>query len=165
MGKPDFGQYVAFITFMPPNLSDPRQRDADIDLYVSRDPKLMDLDPDVLDEAFRSTDRGGSEYITFEDAKVSNDEVFYIGVKSEDQMAAEFGLVGLSSSTPFGGFNNDGNLNMMPLPGVSRSPARYMASKTRLACSSEAMMRTTSFCSSIVTPMRPILSRTPVPRA
>ena len=116
--KPDFGQYVAFITFMPPNLSDPRQRDADIDLYVSRDPKLMDLDPDVLDEAFRSTDRGGSEYITFEDAKVGKDEVFYIGVKSEDQMAAEFGLVGLSSSTPFGGLNNDGNLNMMPLPGI-----------------------------------------------
>ena len=78
----------------------------------------MDLDPDVLDEVFRSTDRGGSEYITFEDAKVGKDEVFYIGVKSEDQMAAEFGLVGLSSSTPFGGFNNDGNLNMMPLPGI-----------------------------------------------
>ena len=116
--EPDFGQYVAFITFMPPNLSNPRQREADIDLYVSRDPKLMDLDPDVLDEAFRSTDRGGSEYITFEDAKVGKDEVFYIGVKSEDQMAAEFGLVGLSSSTPFGGFGNGGNLNMMPLPGV-----------------------------------------------
>ena len=62
--KPDFGQYGACITFMPPNLSDPRQRDADIDLYVSRDPKLMDLDPDVLDEAFRSTDRGGSEYLS-----------------------------------------------------------------------------------------------------
>ena len=116
--EPDFGQYVAFITFMPPNLSDPRQREADIDLYVSRDPNLTNLEPAVLDAAFRSTDRGGSEYITFDDAKVGKDEVFYIGVKSEDQMAAEFGLVGLSSSSPFGGFNNGGNLNMMPLPGI-----------------------------------------------
>ena len=31
--KPDFGQYVAFITFMPPNLSTPR-RWLDVDLYV-----------------------------------------------------------------------------------------------------------------------------------
>ena len=36
-------------------------------------------------------------------------------------MAAEFGLVGLSSSGPFGGFNNGGNLNMMPLPGLFRT--------------------------------------------
>lgn len=116
--EPDFGQYVAFITFMPPNLSTPRQREADIDLYVSRDSNLTNLEPAVLDAAFRSTERGGSEYVTFEDAKVGKDEVFYIGVKSEDQMAAEFGLVGLSSSSPFGGFDNGGNLNMMPLPGV-----------------------------------------------
>ena len=62
--------------------------------------------------------RQGSEYITFDDAKVGKDEVFYIGVKSEDQMAAEFGIVGLSSSSPFGGLDNGGRLNMMPLPGV-----------------------------------------------
>jgi len=116
--EPDFGQYVAFITFMPPNLSNPRHREADIDLYVSRDRNLTNLEPAALDAAFRSTDRGGSEYITFEDAKVAKDEVFYIGVKSEDQMAAEFGLIGLSSSSPFGGFDNGGNLNMMPLPGI-----------------------------------------------
>ena len=116
--EPDFGKYVAFITFMPPNLSAPRQREADIDLYVSRDPKLTTLDPNVLGTAFKSTSRAGSEYITFDDAKVGKDEVFYIGVKSEDQMAAEFGIVGLSSSSPFGGLDNGGRLNMMPLPGV-----------------------------------------------
>ena len=114
----DFGKYVAFITFMPPNLSAPRQREADIDLYVSRDPKITTLDPAVLGAAFKSTGRAGSEYITFDDAKVGKDEVFYIGVKSEDQMAAEFGIVGLSSSSPFGGLDNGGRLNMMPLPGV-----------------------------------------------
>ena len=116
--EPDFGKYVAFITFMPPNLSAPRQREADIDLYVSRDPKITTLDPNVLGDAFKSTSRAGSEYITFDDAKVGKDEVFYIGVKSEDQMGAEFGIVGLSSSSPFGGMDNGGRLNMMPLPGV-----------------------------------------------
>ena len=114
----DFGQYVAFITFMPPNLSMPRHREADIDLYVSRDSGITTLEPSVLDAAFKSTGRAGSEYITFDDAKVGEDEVFYIGVKSEDQMGAEFGIVGLSSSSPFGGFDNGGKLNMMPLPGV-----------------------------------------------
>ncbi|MEO1862497.1 MAG: S8 family serine peptidase, partial [Verrucomicrobiia bacterium] len=95
--QPSFGRHVAFITFMSPNLSTPRHREADIDLYVSRDSNLTNLEPAVLDAAFRSTGRGGTEYITFDDAKVGKDEVFYIGVKSEDQMAAEFGLVGLST--------------------------------------------------------------------
>ena len=89
--KPSFGRHVAFITFMSPNLSTPRHREADIDLYVSRDSNLTNLASAVLDAAFRSTGRGGTEYITFDDAKVDKSEVFYIGVKSEDQMAAEFG--------------------------------------------------------------------------
>jgi hypothetical protein len=65
--------------------------------------------------AFRSTGRGGTEYITFDDAKVDKSEVFYIGVKSEDQMAAEFGLVGLSTDNA-NGFMDEGNLLMMPMP-------------------------------------------------
>ena len=108
---------MAFITFMSPNLSTPRHREADIDLYVSRDSNLTNLEPAVLDAAFRSTGRGGTEYITFDDAKVGKDEVFYIGVKSEDQMAAEFGLVGLSTDNA-NGFTDEGNLLMMPMPAI-----------------------------------------------
>ena len=115
--KPSFGRHVAFITFMSPNLSTPRHREADIDLYVSRDANLTNLEPAVLDAAFRSTGRGGTEYITFDDARVAKDEVFYIGVKSEDQMAAEFGLVGLSTDNA-SGFMDDGNLLMMPMPAI-----------------------------------------------
>ena len=102
---------------MSPNLSTPRYREADIDLYVSRDSNLTNLEPAVLDAAFRSTGRGGTEYITFDDAKVGKDEVFYIGVKSEDQMAAEFGLVGLSTDNA-NGFMDNGNLLMMPMPAI-----------------------------------------------
>ncbi len=115
--QPSFGRHVAFITFMSPNLSTPRHREADIDLYVSRDSNLTNLEPAVLDAAFRSTGRGGTEYITFDDAKVGKDEVFYIGVKSEDQMAAEFGLVGLSTDNA-NGFMDNGNLLMMPMPAI-----------------------------------------------
>ena len=115
--QPSFGRHVAFITFMSPNLSTPRYREADIDLYVSRDSNLTNLEPAVLDAAFRSTGRGGTEYITFDDAKVGKDEVFYIGVKSEDQMAAEFGLVGLSTDNA-NGFMDEGNLLMMPMPAI-----------------------------------------------
>ena len=115
--KPSFGKHVAFITFMSPNLSTPRYREADIDMYVSRDANLTNLEPAVLDAAFRSTGRGGTEYIIFDDAKVGKDEVFYIGVKSEDQMAAEFGLVGLSTDNA-NGFMDNGNLLMMPMPGI-----------------------------------------------
>ena len=118
VNKQSFGKHVAFITFMSPNLSTPRHRDADVDLYVSRDSNLTNLEPAVLDAAFRSTDRGGTEYVIFDDAKVGKDEVFYIGVKSEDQMAAEFGLVGLSTDNANGFLDDDGNIYMLPLPAV-----------------------------------------------
>ena len=116
--QPSFGKHVAFITFMPPNLSSPRHREADIDLYVSRDSNLTNLEPAVLDAAFRSTERGGTEFITFDDAKVDESEVFYIAVKSEDQMAAEYGLVGLSTDNANGFSDDDGNIYMLPIPAV-----------------------------------------------
>ena len=45
------GSNVAFITFLPPDLSRPRNLDADIDLYVSRDPALLNLDGAAITEA------------------------------------------------------------------------------------------------------------------
>jgi len=48
------GSNVAFITFLPPDLSRSRNLDADIDLYVSRDPKLLGLDTAAITNAFKS---------------------------------------------------------------------------------------------------------------
>jgi subtilisin-like proprotein convertase family protein len=106
------GSNVAFVTFRPPNLSGsrhvpfnlltevaPRNVDADIDLYVSRDPLLLNLDPAALAAAARSTNRGGTEFVVFNDGVP--DEVFYVGVKSEDHQGAEFSLLGLSTDEPF----------------------------------------------------------------
>jgi subtilisin-like proprotein convertase family protein len=95
------GSNVAFVTFAPPNLSISRTLEADIDLYVSKDPGLTNLNPAALASAFKSTNEGGTEFITFTNAVVSADEVYYIGVKSEDQQAAEFSLMGVSSDQPF----------------------------------------------------------------
>src|SRR6185295_10644181 len=42
--------YLAFATFLPPNLSLPRTNDADIDMFVSMNPGLTNLDPAVLND-------------------------------------------------------------------------------------------------------------------
>ena len=117
-GETNFGPYVAFITFTPPNLSQQRTvGEADIDLFVARGgaaPGLTNLDPAVLAGTIRSLDRGGTELVAFEDATIG--EVFYIGVKSEDQMSAEYGIIGLSSLEPFGNLLPDGSYQMRGLP-------------------------------------------------
>ncbi|MBI3191740.1 MAG: proprotein convertase P-domain-containing protein, partial [Pedosphaera parvula] len=95
------GTNVAFVTFLPPDLARPRTLEADIDLYVSRDPNLTNLVPAVVAAADKSITRGGTELVVYTNAPVGPDAVFYIGVKSEDQQAAEYAFVGLSSNVPF----------------------------------------------------------------
>ncbi|MEM3170696.1 MAG: S8 family serine peptidase, partial [Candidatus Nitrosotenuis sp.] len=96
------GTNVAFVTFLPPQISRPRQSlEADVDLYVSSEAALLDLDPGVLQRAFKSTRRGGTEAVVFTNAPVGPEAVFYLGVKSEDQQGGEYALVGLSTTVPF----------------------------------------------------------------
>lgn len=107
------GTNVAFITFLPPNLSKSRNLESDIDLYVSRDPRLRDLDPTVLDSAWKSIGRGGTELVVFTNAAL--DEIFHIGVRAEDQQGGEYGLIGISSDSPFER-NVDGNPVLQGFP-------------------------------------------------
>ncbi|MGN6384719.1 MAG: S8 family serine peptidase, partial [Verrucomicrobiota bacterium] len=95
------GSNVAFVTFDPPNLARPRNLEADIDLYVSKDPGLTNLEPAALASAFKSTERGGTEMVVFTNATVGAGSIYYVAVKSEDQQAAEFSLIGISSDVPF----------------------------------------------------------------
>ncbi len=122
---PDFvgitnGSNVAFITFSPPNLSKPRLKEADIDLYVSKDPQLTNLAPATIDAAFRSTLPGGTEQVVFTNSVLG--DVYYIGVKAEDQQAAEFGFVALSSNSPFDEDDENGNRIVHGLPVNIRIP-------------------------------------------
>lgn len=117
------GSNVAFVTFFPPNLGRSRAPEgslpeADLDLYVSRDPGLTNLVPSVLTNAFRSTLRGGSETILFTNSPVTG-EVYYAAVKSEDQQAVEYSFVVLSSEQPFGALRPDGNIGIRGIPLIS----------------------------------------------
>jgi subtilisin family serine protease/subtilisin-like proprotein convertase family protein len=79
------------------------RRYADIDLYVSQNPALTNLDPVVVGTAFQSrtrNDLSGDEYVIFDDSQEG--DVYYIGVKSEDQQAAQFEFWGIFSLFPLG---------------------------------------------------------------
>ncbi|MHB8522661.1 MAG: S8 family serine peptidase, partial [Limisphaerales bacterium] len=106
-GEAAFATNVAFVTFQPPDLARPRNVEADLDLYASRDPALITLDPAAVAAAQQSLGRGGTEVVFFTNA--APDETFYVGVKSEDQQGGEFGLIGLSSLAPFDQQNPDGS--------------------------------------------------------
>ncbi len=97
---------VAFATFLPPNLSAPRNTDADLDMYVSTNPKLLQLDKLAVYQAFKSVGRGGTEtFVTNSLAKV-----WYIGIKSEDQQAADFGFYAVAQQAPFSVQNPNGSV-------------------------------------------------------
>jgi len=93
------GSNVAFVTFNSANLARPRGSEADIDLYVSKDSRLTNLHPVAVNNAFKSLERGGTETVVFTNAQL--DEVYYVGVKAEDQQASEYSLIGVSSDLPF----------------------------------------------------------------
>ncbi|MGA2853708.1 MAG: LamG-like jellyroll fold domain-containing protein, partial [Verrucomicrobiota bacterium] len=113
---------AAFIIFSPPTLSIPRMGvfagsvtnatmpQANIDLYVSTDPNLLLFHSDVISNCINEIDngasvnnaslaRGGAKFIVYSNSAPG--EVYYIGVKSEDQMAAEYTFLAVFSQTPF----------------------------------------------------------------
>jgi hypothetical protein len=112
-GPADFTN-AAFITFDPDTLSIPRmgvfanpagnnagsygnvtRPEADIDLYVSSDPTLTNLNPVAISNADKSVGRGGTEFVYYTDSAPG--KVYYVGVYSEDQQAAEYGFIPLSA--------------------------------------------------------------------
>ena len=105
------GSNVAFVVFpsLPDaNLSRTRTNGPDLDLYVSRDPGLLTLDPVVVAGAAKSRNRDATELLTFTNVPLGDDVVFYVGVKSEDQQAGEFAFIGLSTDQPFTSFDENG---------------------------------------------------------
>jgi subtilisin-like proprotein convertase family protein len=105
---------VVILTFLPPNLSLPRNREADIDMFVAgsgRVPNASNLtnrDDNVINASLRSVGRGGTEFVYLNNAQAG--EVFYIGIKSEDQQAANFSIYAESRNGPFSSRDGDGNI-------------------------------------------------------
>ena len=127
---------AAFLTFLPPTLSIPREGvyattddnstrpEADIDLYVAppsipNNYALTNLDPGVIASSFKSLGRGGTETIVLSNATPG---VYYLGVKSEDQMAAEYGLIGIFSKNPFGTTDQNGDQSIIGFPAPAPIP-------------------------------------------
>jgi subtilisin-like proprotein convertase family protein len=111
---------AAFATFIPQNLAPSRmgatnlnspevptnavRPEADIDLYVSTDAGLTNLVPAVVQAASNSLTRGGTEVIVLTNAVPGT--TYYVGVKSEDQEAAEYAFLGIFSQFAFSTMDN-----------------------------------------------------------
>jgi subtilisin-like proprotein convertase family protein len=110
---------AAFLTFLPVNLSLPRlgvnqtnldnatREEADIDLYVSTNPALTNLDAAALAAADKALSRRGTHTLVYNNA--APDAVYYVGVMAEDQEAAEYAFMGVFSLLPFGQQDQSGN--------------------------------------------------------
>ena len=119
------GPNVAFVTFLPPNLARPRNFEADVDLYVSMNPGLTNVDADVINGAIQGNNNagtgvsrgpGGTEAVILTNQNTGNDQIYYIGVKSEDHQGGEYAIVGISQNEPFEELNNGQHvLNGVPL--------------------------------------------------
>ena len=127
---------AAFLTFAPINLSVPRmglfaasvdnavRPEADIDIYVapptiSNNYALTNLDPAVLELAGKAFKRGGTEMIVYSNAVPG---AYYIGIKAEDQMAAQYTIMGVFSRLPFGSSDANGNLSLVGIPTLQAIP-------------------------------------------
>lgn len=129
---------VAFITFDPSTLSIPRmgvyeeanpanatRPEADIDLYVSTDPGLTNLNPTTISNCLAGTvnsgvslGQEGTEFVYFTNS--THGEVYYVGVKSEDHEGSEYAFLPVFTSTPFSQLNQNGdeivNGLLLPMP-------------------------------------------------
>jgi hypothetical protein len=112
---------VAFVVFDPVNLGVPIEgvreeanpangvrASADADLYVSTDPTLTNLNPAAVNAAYQSVSRTGTQKVLLSNQPAG--QVYYIGVKAEDQEGAQFGFVGVALTNSFGQVDSNGNV-------------------------------------------------------
>jgi subtilisin family serine protease/subtilisin-like proprotein convertase family protein len=139
---------LAFATFAPPTLSVPRpglpsgdlsnhfRVEADIDLYVSQDSALTNLDVAAISGASKSLGRGGSESLVFTNALPG---AYYIGVKCETQQGAEYEFLAVAGEEPFCESVNDAGLRLRAFPVPNEIPAAgaYSPGLTRLLAIAE----------------------------
>ncbi|MGD0251350.1 MAG: S8 family serine peptidase [Verrucomicrobiota bacterium] len=122
---------AGFITFLPDTLSVPRMGvfadnagnattpSADVDLYVTTDPTLTNLNPMAIANCVNGTQvglsaggvfngaslsRGGTEFVV--DTNSLPGEVYYVGVQSERQVASEYDFLSIFTATPFSTMQN-----------------------------------------------------------
>ena len=89
-----------------------------MDLYVGQDPTLTNLNPAAIFNASKSVSRTGTQKVLLTNS--SPGQVYYIGVKAEDQQGGQYGFVGTVSLTnSFNQTDTNGNTILTvltPLP-------------------------------------------------
>ena len=116
--------FLTFLSQPPPQFptgTNPLAKtDIDIDLYVSRDPGLTNLDPAAIQQADVSLSRGGSETVIYTNAASA---VYYIGVKCESPLGARYNLAVDFSPEPFVQIDSTGDelLRGFPAPTTATS--------------------------------------------
>ena len=123
---------AAFITFLPNTMATPRlgtyssqaqnytRPEADIELFVADSlhdliaTSLTNLNSQTISNCLSglngdgaSLSRGGTEFVAYNNS-VAN-QIYYVGVKCEDQMAGRFAFVSVFSDKPFSQLNDDGS--------------------------------------------------------
>lgn len=97
------------------------RRYADLDLYVTvNNGGLTNLDPAVVAGSFQSRSRNdlsGDEYVIFTNSV--NNDVYYVGVKSEDQMGGQFDFFAIFSLVPLGAEDANGFVRAYPMTGYA----------------------------------------------
>lgn len=113
--------HVAVLTFSPERILDPGTNGSnpDLDLYVSTNATLAVLDPEALATAWTSLGPGLQELVT-----ITNEEpaVFFIAIKNESQVTAEFSLWIVSSERPFAEDDGQGNFMLRGFPASASIP-------------------------------------------
>lgn len=97
------------------------RRYADLDLYVTvNNAGLTNLEPAVVSGSFQSrtrNDLSGDEYVIFTNSV--NNDVYYVGVKSEDQMGGQFDFFAIFSLLPLGAEDGNGFVRGYPMTGYA----------------------------------------------
>ncbi len=123
--------FLTFLSKPPPQFPvNPLDRpDIDLDLYVSQDPGLTNLDPAALAQADMSLGRGGSETIFYTNAAPG---VYYIGVKCESPVGAIYNFAVDFSPEQFFQLDAMGNelLRGFPAPNPATSAPAFLLHAT-----------------------------------
>lgn len=122
---------AAFVVFNPSTLALPREGvfagwnanstrpEADLDMYVAgpNDPNafgLTNLDQTVIANCINQANgdsamlgRGGVAYVAFTNSMAG--QIYYIGIKCEDQTGGQYGFIGAFSQNPFSSMDTNGN--------------------------------------------------------
>ena len=86
-----------------------------MDLFVSTNPALTNLDPTVMATADRSVTRTGTEKVLYTNSVQG--QVYYVAVRSQDQEGAEYAFFGTATPLPFNQQDNNGNIPLTVLAG------------------------------------------------